>query len=83
MSQLGQSRHFAKPVGTSASPLISDVFDADQLFRVVSTPNSCTAANTSRLFEQYVGSSQERLWNREAHCLGSLQVDSQLKFRCR
>src|SRR6516225_1198678 len=32
-------------------------------------------------FEQCVGSNQKSLWNREAHCLGSLHVDGQLEFR--
>jgi hypothetical protein len=45
------------------------------------TLHSCTAAIIARLFEQCVGSVQERFTNCEAHGLGSLQVNGQLELR--
>ena len=55
--------------------------DDSRLRGALPIPDSCSATNISRSFEQCVGSNQERLWNRKAHCLGSLQVDGQLEFR--
>ena len=40
----------------------------------------CVAANIGGSFDQSVGSKQERFWNREAHCLRSLQVNGQFEF---
>jgi hypothetical protein len=35
------------------------------------------------LFDHLVGADEQRRWNREAHCLGRLEIDDHLEFRGR
>ena len=59
---------------------IADMNEPCRHVAFVPRADMCVAANIGGSFDQSVGSKQERFWNREAHCLRSLQVNGQLEF---
>ena len=64
---------------TSELPPTADIGRTCRYFREVPNPDSCTATNNSSL-DDLVGTKKERLRDRQADRLGSLEIDHQRDF---
>jgi hypothetical protein len=76
---MGQTRKSDRPRGMSALPPAADIGRLHAQVRSVPTSDSCTAAN-SVLFDDLVGSGEQRLRNAEAERFCGLEIDHQLDF---
>src|SRR5216684_213219 len=80
MSLLYQTRRFRHVRATSALPPIATINRTCRQVGSVPCADSCTAANTTSLFNHLVSAGEQRGRDSEAECFGSLEIDDQLEF---
>jgi hypothetical protein len=79
MSALGQKQTCASQKAMSALPPIADMCSALVHVRFVPKADSCSAAKRS-LFDELIGSRQNRCRNHNSQTLGRLQIDHEFKL---
>src|SRR5260370_26824345 len=80
MSGTGQRRRSQHVRNESAYPPIAAGEQTSRLVGSVPCADSCTAANTTSLFNHLVSAGEQRGRDSEAECFGSLEIDDQLEF---